>query len=167
VRSVSRLLQDHADVLARVSVAGLSSFNEFDVGLAEAPHRFRLVIEPSDLLIATLSTCRVVGIEQHDVPLDRVIVRIDTSHACIVAPRGPLAAEIPAEARLDRHAIVACPTIGRRSHSGSRPGNLGLMDERLVEDFIRDGFVALRSVVPDDLVMQCQADITAQLVAHG
>ena len=37
----------------------------------------------------------------------------------------------------------------------------------MVEDFIRDGFVALRSAVPSDLVERARADIESELRTHG
>jgi hypothetical protein len=36
-----------------------------------------------------------------------------------------------------------------------------------VEDFMRDGFVALRSAVPDDLVVRCRREITSEMARHG
>src|SRR5436190_1211589 len=34
----------------------------------------------------------------------------------------------------------------------------------MVEDFMRDGFVVLRSAVPNDVVAQCRTDIASALV---
>jgi hypothetical protein len=36
-----------------------------------------------------------------------------------------------------------------------------------VEDFMRDGFVAIRSAVPDDLVARCQSEITSEFARRG
>jgi hypothetical protein len=36
-----------------------------------------------------------------------------------------------------------------------------------VEDFMRDGFVTLRSAVPDDLVARCYSEITSELARRG
>lgn len=36
-----------------------------------------------------------------------------------------------------------------------------------VEDFTRDGFIALRSAVPPDLVARCRSEISSELALHG
>ena len=47
-----------------------------------------------------------------------------------------------------------------------RTGQYPLVAE-MVEDFVRDGFVVVRSAVPDDLIARCQADIACEFGALG